>query len=346
MEQYKTEDLKGLFESWAREKLEKIEQLPPSGSYREYYRLKGASCTVIGVYNDDIKENIAFLGYTRHFFSRGLNVPEILAESKDKKFYIQQDLGDTALFSLILQNREADNSDKLIQICRDVLTELPKFQVLGHESLDYSVAYPRAEFDRQSMMWDLNYFKYYFLKLAKISFDEQQLEDDFCTLINFLLQAPRDYFLYRDFQSSNIMIYNNKPYFIDYQGGRMGALQYDPASFLFDAKADFSAKFRSEMLDFYVDQISTYYNINPESFKKYYYAFVLVRIMQAMGAFGFRGFYEKKPRFLMSIPYVLKTLKWLIANVSFEINIPALLKALEKISVSKSLHSIAQSQNK
>jgi len=191
-------------------------------------------------------------------------------------------------------------------------------------------------------MWDLNYFKYYFLKLAKIHFDEQKLEDDFCNLIDFLIQAPNDYFLYRDFQSSNIIINDNKPYFIDYQGGRKGALQYDPASFLFDAKADFSMEFRTEMLDFYIEQLNTNFNIDSDNFKKYYYSFVLVRIMQAMGAFGFRGFYEKKPRFLMSIPYVLITLQWLLANVKFEINIPALLKALEKISLSKRLQTIGQ----
>ena len=342
MEHYKKEILRELFESWSLEKLEEIEQLPPSGSYREYYRIKGASDSVIGVYNDDIKENIAFVGYSRHFSSRGLNVPKILAESKDKKTYLQKDLGDTSLFSLILRNRELGHSDELIQICKDVLTELPKFQIVGHTGLDYSVAYPREEFDRQSMMWDLNYFKYYFLKLAKIPFEEQQLEDDFCTLINFLVQAEHDYFLYRDFQSSNIIIYNKKPYFIDYQGGRKGALQYDPASFLFDAKADFTAEFRTEMIDFYINQLNTNFNIKLENFKKYYYAFVLVRIMQAMGAFGFRGFYEKKSRFLKSIPYVLITLQWLLANVKFKINIPTLLKALEKISLSKRLQSIAQ----
>jgi len=149
LEQYKAENLKELFESWSREKLEKIEQLPPSGSYREYYRLKGSSDTVMGVYNDDLKENIAFIEYTRHFISKGLNVPKILAESEDKKTYLQKDLGDTSLFSLILQNRETGNSDKLVQICKDVLIELPKFQIVGHLGLDYSVAYPREEFDRQ-----------------------------------------------------------------------------------------------------------------------------------------------------------------------------------------------------
>ncbi len=337
----KKEELKKLFEAWSSERLVNIDQLPPSGSYREYYRLRGSTQTAIGVYNEDIKENIAFLEFSRHFYSCGLNVPDLYKISDDKVTYLLQDLGDKGLFSLLEKNRNNEYSGENFQIIKKVLNELPKFQIIGHKDINYSVSYPRSAFDRQSMIWDLNYFKYYFLKLAKISFDEQLLEDDFYSLTEFLLEAKADYFLYRDFQSSNIIIYNNNPYFIDYQGGRKGALQYDPASFLFDAKADFPADVKSELLDYYISILEEQYDIDTKDFKKYYYGFVLVRIMQAMGAFGFRGFYEKKPRFLQSIPYALKNLQWLISNVSFELNIPMLLKSLEKTSKSKRLLEIS-----
>ncbi|MFC2118061.1 phosphotransferase enzyme family protein [Bacteroidota bacterium] len=341
MEKNIKEDLSALFKKCTSQKLVNITEIPPSGSYRQYFRLHGENQSYIGVYNSDVKENIAFLNYSEHFFSLGLNVPELFTISEDKKTYLQEDLGGTGLFSIILQGREKGFDKNLIGIFKQVLSELPKFQIMGHKGLDYSVAYPREKFDRQSMLWDLNYFKYYFLKLARISFDEQGLEDDFYTLIDFLLEVPQDYFLFRDFQSSNIIIYKNKPYFIDYQGGRKGALQYDPASFLFDAKADFPAELKNSLLDYYISRLNEDFNIDTKDFKKYYYPYVLIRIMQAMGAFGFRGFYEKKPRFLESIPYALKNLQWLIDNVSITVEIPELLKALEKICKSKRLLEIA-----
>jgi len=344
LEQNKHEQLKLLFENWSSEKLVSVEQIPPSGSYREYYRMQGNSLIAMAVFNEDVKENLAFIEYSRHFKSCGLNVPEIYKVSDDNIYYLQQDLGDMGLFPLLLKIRDKAYTGEYITLIKRVLDELPRFQITGHKELNYSVAYPRDSFDRQSMMWDLNYFKYYFLKLARIPFDEQLLEDDFNILTNYLLEASADFFLFRDFQSSNIIIYNNEPYFIDYQGGRKGALQYDLASFLFDAKADFPADFRTEMLEYYTSLINKNYNIEPGDFNKYYYCFVLVRIMQAMGAFGFRGFYEKKPRFLQSIPYALKTLKWLMDNVEFNINTPTLFKAFDKISSSKRLLSISENK--
>ncbi|MBP5710524.1 MAG: phosphotransferase, partial [Bacteroidales bacterium] len=190
-------------------------------------------------------------------------------------------------------------------------------------------------FDRQSMQWDLNYFKYYFLKLAGISFDEQLLEDDFQKLIDFLLQAGNFYFLFRDFQSRNIMIFNNEPYFIDYQGGRRGALQYDIASLLYDGKADLSPDLRNELLEFYLSELSNYIPVRHDEFLQFFDAFALIRIMQAFGTYGFRGYYEKKAHFLLSIPYAIRNIKYILDNCHLQLEIPELFSALRKITESE-----------
>ena len=215
---------------------------------------------------------------------------------------------------------------------------------MGSEMCIRDSCYPRPQFDKQSMMWDLNYFKYYFLKLARIHFDEQALEEDFQTFTDYLLQTDIDYFLYRDFQSRNIMLKDGKPYFIDYQGGRRGALHYDLASLLFDAKADMPDSVRKSLLGFYIITVSKYIKVEPEQFKRYFYGYVLIRIMQAMGSYGFRGFYEKKEHFLQSIPYALNNLASILSTVRFPIKIPALLDALENVIRSKRLQQISTEQ--
>jgi len=189
-----------------------------------------------------------------------------------------------------------------------------------------------------------NYFKYYFLKLARIHFDEQALEEDFQTFTDYLLQTETDYFLYRDFQSRNIMLKDGKPYFIDYQGGRHGALHYDLASLLYDAKADMPDSVRKMLLGYYIITVSKLIPIDPEKFQQFFYGYVLIRIMQAMGSYGFRGFYEKKEHFLQSIPYALNNLASILTNVRFPVKIPALLDALENVVQSKRLKKISTDQ--
>src|SRR5208283_4913116 len=198
--------------------------------------------------------------------------------------------------------------------------------------LDYSVSYPCASFDRQSIAWDLNYFKYYFLRLAAIPFNEQGLENDFSRLADFLLSAPRDYFLYRDFQSRNVLLRDGQPFFVDYQGGRKGALQYDIASLLYDAKADLPPALRQHLLEHYLAALAQFVELTGEEFMRHYYAFVYARIMQTLGAYGFRGFYERKPHFLQSVPYALQNLRWLDENVKLPIALPALMDALRRMS--------------
>ncbi|WP_246222771.1 RapZ C-terminal domain-containing protein [Maribellus comscasis] len=332
-----------LFEHHFNEKVETFEMLPPSGSYREYCRLQNKNRTVIGAFNSDVKENTAFLSFTNHFLTKDLPVPEIYAVSSDLKKYLLRDLGDTTLFDFLSKTRESEGFSKnIISEYKKVLKVLPKLQVVAGKELDYSVCYPRAAFDSQSMMWDLNYFKYYFLKLAQIPFDEQALEDDFQTFSEYLLSADSNYFLYRDFQSRNVMLKDSKVFFIDYQGGRRGALQYDLASLLYDGKADIPQSVRKELFDFYLEELQKYLPVNKKEFTAYFRGFVLIRIMQAMGAYGFRGFYEKKEHFLKSIPYALKNLEFLLEDLDLPVEIPELTKVLKLLTKSEVLKEIGQ----
>ena len=228
-----------------------------------------------------------------------------------------------------------------VEAYRKVVAVLPRFQVEAGRDLNYKVCYPRASFDRQSIAWDLNYFKYYFLRLANIPFNEQALEEDFGRLTKFLLSADRDYFLYRDFQSRNVMLRDGNPFFVDYQGGRRGALQYDIASLLFDAKADLPPALRQQLLDHYLDGLAGFIELDREAFMQHYYAYVYVRIMQALGAYGFRGFYERKAHFLQSVPYALKNVRWLLHNVKLPIALPTLMEAFQSMLGSEKLQGLA-----
>ena len=335
-------NLELLFKQWSGEELKRIARLPISGSDRLYYRLTGNTKQAIGAINQDIKENRAFIEYSRFFKRKKLPVPEIYAVDDDMKHYLLQDLGSESLFHLLSSSRNEDEiPEQIILFYKLVVTELVKFQTIG-KKIDFSVAYPRVKFDKQSMLWDLHYFKYYFLKLAHIPFDEQLLEDDFSRFADFLLETDTEYFMYRDFQSRNIMIINGKPFFIDYQGGRKGALQYDLASLLYDAKADLPVFIREKLYDYYIQELQKFVKIDVKKFTEYYYGYVLIRIMQAMGTYGFRGFYEKKEHFLKSIPYALKNLSYILENHELPIEIPVLKDILFKIADSEKLKDIQE----
>jgi aminoglycoside/choline kinase family phosphotransferase len=306
-----------------------LESLPPSGSYREYLRLTSPNNMAIGTWNEDVKENDAFVEFSKHFRLNGINVPQIFDYDPSLCVYLQEDLGNETLFSFLISVREKEGfSGRIIDIYRKVVQELPKIQVLAGKDLNYDFCYPRNAFDRQSMMWDLNYFKYYFLKLAKIPFNEQLLEDDFTTFTDYLLQAESNFFMFRDFQSRNIMLRDNEPWFIDYQGGRRGALQYDLASLLYDSKADIPEQVRDQLMDDYLDALELIQPVDRKTFKEYFFGYVLIRMMQAMGAYGFRGFYEKKEHFLKSIPFALKNLRVVLQKVDIPIDLPELMSVL------------------
>ena len=312
------------------------------GSGRAIIRLTGGDRTAIGILYPVREENVAFLEFSRHFRRHGLPVPEIYGDDLGQGAYLEEDLGDTTLYEFLRANRTADRiAPGVIEAYRKVVAVLPRFQVEAGRGLNYKVCYPRASFDRQSIAWDLNYFKYYFLRLAGIPFNEQALERDFTRLTKFLLGANHDYFLYRDFQSRNVMLRNGDPFFLDYQGGRKGALQYDIASLLYDGKADLPPEVREQLLDYYLDRLAGFIDLDRAAFMEHYYAYVYVRILQALGAYGFRGFYERKAHFLQSVPYALKNLRWLAEHVKLPVALPALMDALQGMSASERLQSLA-----
>ncbi len=335
--------LKRLFERHFRLPVERVDPLQGElgGSGRNILRLAHRDVTAVGILYDVREENLAFLEFSRHFRGRGLPVPEIYGAELDAGAYLEEDLGDVTLFQFLSANRVGDSlAPEAVEAYRKVVAQLPRFQIEASRDLNYKVCYPRPSFDSQSIAWDLNYFKYYFLKLAEIPFNEQELEHDFSRLARFLLTASRDYFLYRDFQSRNVMLRGGQPFFLDYQGGRKGALHYDIASLLYDSKADLPPALRQQLLERYLAALAQFVELTGEEFMRHYYAFVYVRMMQAFGAYGFRGFYERKPHFLQSVPYALKNLRWLLERVKLPIALPTLLGAFERMIASEKLQRL------
>jgi aminoglycoside/choline kinase family phosphotransferase len=326
--------LRQLAEQYYQAPCSKMEKIPQSGSVRIYCRLHfEGKPTLMGAYNEDVAENRAFFVYTRFFERQGVNVPQLLKVHSNEQYYLLSDLGDETLYSFLLRHRDGTSlAPEVIGYYQRVIRQLPLIQMSGKQGLDFSVAYPRAAFDRQSMQWDLNYFKYYFVKLSKITFDEQKLEDDFQALMDYLLQCDSDFFLYRDFQSRNIMIHDGEVFFIDYQGGRKGSYFYDIASLLFDGKADLPFELRESLLDLYLSELQKHITIDTADFRKRFYSFVLIRIMQAMGAYGYRGYFEKKSHFLQSIPYAMSNIGYLLEGDKLPGNIGYLKQILHQLT--------------
>ena len=318
--------LSELFLQWAGEPCLEQLALGANGSNRRYYRLIGNTRRCIATIGDEQRENDTFLYYSEHFRRKHLPVPEIYAVSPDRRCYLQEDLGDMTLYAYLYdKKRQGGGFDaEVLSLYKQVLSDLVRFQTECRD-LDFSQAYPRSDFDRQSIQWDLNYFKYYFLKLAYIPFDEQLLENDFDRFIDYLLDEDCTYFMYRDFQSRNIMIDpSGRLCYIDYQGGRRGAAQYDVASLLYSAKSDFPEPIRQELLHHYVQEFVAATHVDAASFSEKFYAYVLVRIMQAMGAYGYRGYFERKDYFLKSIPLAINNLRLVVENHPLPIALPHL----------------------
>jgi aminoglycoside/choline kinase family phosphotransferase len=306
--------------------------LPQSGSDRKYFRIIAGSKSVIGAHNPNLEENEAFIGFTKHFISRGLPVPEIFGYLPDKFIYYLQDLGDMNLFTWLQQKHTGAGFDiEAEDFYRKILDNLINFQIKGMDGLNLDLCYPHRSFDRQSMMWDMNYFKYMFLKLVAVPFNERRLEHDFNLLANFLLETRQDYFLYRDFQSANVMMVKGEPWFIDYQGGRKGAPQYDVASLLYDAKAHIPEQSREKLLNNHINNFCSVSGESISEFRGYFAGFSMIRLMQALGAFGFRGLYEKKPTFTGSIVPAVKLLIQLIDSEQLPVSLLELFQTVRSI---------------
>ncbi len=306
-----------LFEERYGHRPEAILEIAADGSTRHYFRLVARNGeTAVGAIGPDHEENRAFLAFARAFRGIGLPVPEVYGDDREAGVWLEEDLGDITLFKSLSAARLSHRAEGFPPEARDLYREaiavLPHFQVRGHQVVDYRLAYPRQAFDERSIRWDLNYFKYHFLKLAHVPFNEQRLEDDFGRLTALLLEADGGYFLYRDFQSRNIMIRDGRPWFIDFQGGRKGALQYDVASLLFDAKANLPWDLREELLEHYLGALGELVSVDGALFRRHYIGFVLIRQLQALGAYGYRGFFERKRRFLESVPFAARNLEGLL----------------------------------
>lgn len=337
-----------LFEKWAGEPCVDVQPLSAHGSNRKYYRLKGETKHCLAAVNDDVRENEAFFYYSEYFKQKGVNVPAVYAIDDSRTLYLLEDLGNTTLYDLLQQKKKYTSNPydgELLEFYKRVIENLLNIQMFGVEA-NFDMAYPRSCFDSTSIKWDLNYFKYHFLKLAYIPFDEQLLENDIEKLTAYIDSLDRDSFMYRDFQSRNIMVMDNQLYFIDYQGGRRGTKHYDLASLLYDAKAEMPNDVRQQLLDYYVSILEKYQKVNKTLFEQEFYVFVLLRIMQAMGAYGYRGFYEGKEHFVRSIEPALKNMKWILENKTLPIQLPHLNGVWKQILESDFLqHKIDECEN-
>jgi aminoglycoside/choline kinase family phosphotransferase len=309
-----------------------ITPLPRSGSDRRYYRIHDGSKTIIGAFNANPDENEAFIGFTNHFRTKSLPVPEVFGFLPEKSVYYLQDLGDDNLYTWLHKRPVIAPFDKTTTVLyQKILDKLVLFQTRGIEGLNLDLCYPHRSFDRQSMMWDMNYFKYMLLKLLAVPFNERRLEHDFDALADYLLETGQDYFLYRDFQTANVMVVGEEPWFIDYQGGRKGAPQYDVASMLYDAKIPMEEKDREVLLSYYTDNFCSETKENRHKFKGYYTGFSMIRVMQALGAFGFRGLYEQKPTFTDSIVPGVNLLNQIIDMAEHHITLSELYSTVRSI---------------
>ncbi|HVX48661.1 MAG TPA: RNase adapter RapZ [Chitinophagaceae bacterium] len=326
-----TGDISTLFQAYKNEEPLRIEKLQQSGSDRTYYRIYFNSGTCIATHNLNIKESNTFIYFSRHFRGAGLPVPEILAVNSDSTIYLQEDLGTESLLNNLEQH---GHREYVYNLFKKSLKQLASLQVKGHEGLDYTKCLTAKEFGKQAILSDLLYFKYYFLDTLKLPYDKQAILDDFDALSTYLTRTEYKYFMFRDFQSRNIIVRNGEVYFIDYQGGMLGALQYDVASLLWQAKAELSDEWKNSLLEYYMDEIDTLLAapVDRSIFTGQYNGYVLIRLLQVMGAYGFRGLFERKAHFLSSIPLALKNLQAFIQNYRVGIVTPEFDRVLKIVT--------------
>jgi aminoglycoside/choline kinase family phosphotransferase len=318
-----------LYTEWAGKVPAQVDVLPQSGSDRRYFRLHDEQGgTVIATHGINVPENEAFIYFANHFKQKDLQVPKILAVSNDRIVYLQEDFGHISLLNIL---EEKGFNNEVYELFRESLYQLARLQVLGDEGLDYRKCLTNQEFGKQAIMADLLYFKYYFLDALRKPYDKQKLIDDFEALSNYLTHTEYKYFMFRDFQSRNILVTEGKDvHFIDFQGGMKGAPQYDVASMIWQARANLTDDWKNRLLEDYMnsfEQVSGN-TINRDVFRSQYNGYVLIRLLQVLGAYGFRGLFERKAQFLTSIPLALNNLRWFIENYSLGIMVPEFSRVL------------------
>lgn len=320
-----------LCEAYIKQAPERIEQLPRSGSDRIYFRIFYSDKTYIATYNLNVKENKTFIAFSKHFRSMQLPVPEIYFVNDEQTTYIQEDLGTVCLLDILEKHGYNDHT---LQLYKESLKQLAHLQIVGDKGMDYDLCLTAKEFGKQAILSDLLYFKYYFLDTLQLPYDKQVMLDDFEALATYLTKTEYKYFMFRDFQSRNIIINNDEVHFIDFQGGMKGALQYDVASLLWQAKANLSDEWKEQLLHYYLDVIDELLSkpIDRQVFVGQYNGYVLIRMLQVLGAYGFRGLFERKAHFLTSIPIALKNLKNFLQNSHVGIITTELTRMLDAIT--------------
>lgn len=324
-----TEEIKKLFAKFSDATIISIDKLPQAGSERSYFRLHTSKGTYIATYGANVKENETFIYFSKQFAAKQLSTAKIFSVSADKTIYIQEDFGNISLLDVLEKEGFCDNVNNLY---KQSLEQLALLQIKGHEGLDYKKCLTNSSFGKEAIMADLLYFKYYFLDALRRPYDKQKLIKDFEALSNYLSHTEYKFFMFRDFQSRNIMVdENNKVHFIDYQGGMRGAPQYDVASLLWQAKANLNDEWKQELLEHYINTFETIIEqpVDKDIFRSQYNGYVLIRLLQVLGAYGFRGLFERKAHFLTSIPIALQNLKWFTQNQSMGIALPEFKKVLE-----------------
>ncbi len=332
------EQIEILFKEFNTTKIKSIDKLPQSGGDRVYFRISTETDeSFIATYSNNLKENETFLYFTNHFKNAGAPVPSVFAVNNEKNIYIQEDFGNTSLLDTLEANGPKENIKLLY---KKTLKALARLQINGDKNLDYNKCITSKEFGKQAILSDFLYFKYYFLDTLKIPYDKEKLGDDLDALSTYLNHTDYKYFLFRDFQSRNVMIKNDEPFFIDYQGGMHGALQYDVASMLWQAKADLSDEWKNELLKYYLDcaEVELGPTIDRARFVSQYNGYVLIRLLQVLGAYGFRGLFERKAHFLTSIPLALRNLKWFLQKNKMGISVPEFERVLELIIADEVIH--------
>ncbi len=323
-------EISQLFQSIGNPCPDRIEKLPQSGSDRIYFRIYSGEKTVIATYNLNQKETRTFIYFSRHFVQAGLPMPAILGVNATDTLYLQEDLGVESLLNKLEQNGHGDYVYSLFQ---KSLQALAKVQILGDKGLDYDWCLTAKEFGKQAIMSDLLYFKYYFLDTLQLPYDKQAMLDDFEALSTYLTRTEYKYFMFRDFQSRNIIVKSDTVHFIDYQGGMKGALQYDVASLLWQAKAELSEEWKDSLLEYYMDQVESILQkpVDRITFVSQYNGYVLIRLLQVMGAYGFRGLFERKAHFLASIPLAMRNLQFFIGHKRIGIVTPEFNRVLQLV---------------
>ncbi len=324
-------EIKDFFETWRNEPAAEVTVLKQAGSNRQYLRVIAGSGSYIVTNNpNNIAENNAFIEFATHFHSKQLAVPEILFVDRQKRRYIQSDLGDISLFDLIQQH---GYDDYVKGLYRETFNQLARLQVEGGQQLDYTNCIATRSFDKQAIYSDLLYFLYYFVRALDLPYDKNLLLNDFELLSSYLMQEESRYFMHRDCQSRNIMVKEGQIYFIDFQGGMQGALHYDVASMLWQARAALPYEWKDELVDYYFERVNQLLGnaLSKKDFLDSYDGFVLIRMLQTLGAYGFRGLFERKAHFISSIPYALKQLRWFLQNKRIPIRLPELQKLLNLI---------------